>query len=300
MPAVEASAVTALRREMDMLNVYRLSEALHIDPELGGNVNFIASVRYTPPLHCHEFFEFLMITEGECLNNVNGSVQNLKEGSLVLMRPDDMHSYDYNGGGDCKFVNVFCTVNLMEEVIGYLGAGQKFPALVSCKMPPCVNLSPQEKDHFISQCENLSILATIDKKRASIQLRGMLAATLAKDFLLYQKAIPANVPLWFEGLLTKMQRQENFTEGIDRMYELSEKSAGHVNRLFKQRLNITPTTYINRLRLNFARYMLLTTDMSIIEISMYAGFDNLSYFYRLFKQRFSLTPADLRKSQITA
>jgi AraC family cel operon transcriptional repressor len=70
--------------------------------------------------------------------------------------------------------------------------------------------------------------------------------------------------------------------------------------LFKQRLNITPTTYINRLRLNFARYMLLTTDMSIIEISMYAGFDNLSYFYRLFKQRFSLTPADLRKSQITA
>jgi AraC family cel operon transcriptional repressor len=94
-----------------------------------------------------------------------------------------------------------------------------------------------------------------------------------------------------------MQKQENFTAGIEKMYTLSGRSSGHVNRLFRQHLHVKPTTFINQLRLNFAKSLLLTSEMRIIDISMDSGFDNLTYFYRLFKQHFGMTPAELREKK---
>ncbi|MCL6588596.1 MAG: helix-turn-helix domain-containing protein [Firmicutes bacterium] len=62
------------------------------------------------------------------------------------------------------------------------------------------------------------------------------------------------------------------------------------SKLFKKIMGITPFEYINESRLTKAHKLLTTTYLSIKEVASLCGFENLSYFYRLFKQRFDITP----------
>ena len=52
------------------------------------------SVRETYQLHCHDFYEFFLVTKGRALHIVNDTVQTVSRGSLVFVRPDDAHCYD--------------------------------------------------------------------------------------------------------------------------------------------------------------------------------------------------------------
>ena len=53
--------------------------------------------------------------------------------------------------------------------------------------------------------------------------------------------------------------------------------------------------YLNEYRLTMASRLLLSSDASILDIANEVGFDNLSYFNRLFKKRFLTTPSNYRK-----
>jgi AraC family transcriptional regulator len=76
-------------------------------------------------------------------------------------------------------------------------------------------------------------------------------------------------------------------------------SAIHFHRTFKQTYNCSPHQYLMQLRLNNARHMLKNTGYSISEIVNLVGFDNVSSFIRLFKERFGNTPGSYR-SKIVA
>ena len=80
-------------------------------------------------------------------------------------------------------------------------------------------------------------------------------------------------------------------------YELSVK--GHLFHFFyllffKQHLHTTFTSYLNGYRLTIAARLLLTEDDSILSISERTGFNNLSYFNRLFKKEYQMSPRAYR------
>ena len=53
--------------------------------------------------------------------------------------------------------------------------------------------------------------------------------------------------------------------------------------------------YIIEKRLDLARKLLQKTDDSIRDISLKVGYDNYSYFTRLFKKSFGVTPVEFRE-----
>ncbi len=54
-------------------------------------------------------------------------------------------------------------------------------------------------------------------------------------------------------------------------------------------------TYLNKFRIKKAEYLLLHTDLKIIEIALETGFDDPNYFTTLFKRETALTPSNYRK-----
>ena len=72
-------------------------------------------------------------------------------------------------------------------------------------------------------------------------------------------------------------------------------SNAQLTRVFRLQLNMTPHEYIIEWKFRYARSLLKTTDMNILDIAMKIGYSNLSQFNTLFKKKFSVTPGQYRK-----
>ena len=65
---------------------------------------------------------------------------------------------------------------------------------------------------------------------------------------------------------------------------------------FKENLGRTLVQHINFLRIERASRLLRETDLTILEISLSVGFDNVSYFIKRFRAVYGCTPTDYRRS----
>jgi AraC-like DNA-binding protein len=72
-------------------------------------------------------------------------------------------------------------------------------------------------------------------------------------------------------------------------------SEGQFNRFFKAMTRTTPIEYLNAYRIKRAGEYLAMSDKKISAIAMDVGFDNLSYFIKVFRQTMKCTPSEYRK-----
>lgn len=87
-------------------------------------------------------------------------------------------------------------------------------------------------------------------------------------------------------------RHGNSLGELTSIFHYNEKYLG---RLFKRETGKTLHEFINEERLKRAEQLLLDTDDSILSVSERVGFNNVTYFNRLFKARHALSPAAYRK-----
>ena len=83
------------------------------------------------------------------------------------------------------------------------------------------------------------------------------------------------------------------------LQEVSEElhvNSSYFSALFRQEISMTFTDYLNQLRIGQACHLLSDTEMSIMEIAAAVGFDDQSYFTRVFRKYKGITPHAYRKS----
>ena len=64
--------------------------------------------------------------------------------------------------------------------------------------------------------------------------------------------------------------------------------------MFKQTSGMSFRTYCNQLKLEDARKLLLQTDLPVTQIALDTGFNDVSYFIRLFRDRYATSPLQYR------
>ncbi len=67
-----------------------------------------------------------------------------------------------------------------------------------------------------------------------------------------------------------------------------------LSRLFKTHMGVSYTDYINAKRLEYAKELLLTTDLPVQEVAVAVGYER-NYFYRIFRARFGMSATEFRK-----
>ncbi|MFF2093921.1 AraC family transcriptional regulator [Paenibacillus sp. NPDC058174] len=272
-----------------------LKAAALIDPEVQANFHIEYSIKHTTPLHRHDYYEVFIITAGKCIHHINGEAHYMEKGTMVFIRPDDTHWYDFYDDSDCQFINVNFYKEVIEDAFKYFANPVVAQKLKSVGMPPSIVLPSSDVETLVRKGELIHLYTTLEKKKAKILARSFLTDALTYYFFNDQNENDKLMPQWLDALLLELQKKENFTGGLERLYTLSDHSVGHMNRVFKQHLHTTPTAYINQLRLGYAKNLLLTTPLSILEVSYEAGFDNLSHFYHLFKKNYGASPGKIRR-----
>lgn len=78
---------------------------------------------------------------------------------------------------------------------------------------------------------------------------------------------------------------------------MTGRSKNYLSACFKDEVGITVSTYIQEAKLEESQHFLLLTDMPIIDIASLFGYNSATYFIRVFKKQYGITPAAYRKRQ---
>lgn len=70
----------------------------------------------------------------------------------------------------------------------------------------------------------------------------------------------------------------------------------YTTRIFKRRTGMTIREYLIKKRMEYAKHLLHSTELSISEIAMETGYDNFSYFIKSFRKYYGVTPKQFRKN----
>ncbi len=82
---------------------------------------------------------------------------------------------------------------------------------------------------------------------------------------------------------------------VSAMASLSGLAERSFKRRFKTATGMPPMEYVQTLRLEEAKHMLETTELSVEAVADEVGYGDASFFSRLFRRNVGLTPAQYRK-----
>ena len=282
---------------------------LHGDP-LFPYITYLCSIPLDfgyVPMHWHDEMEIIYIKKGNGTITVDFTQHTVSAGDIALILPGQLHSIGQFESESMEYENIIFHPNM----------------LISKKTDTC------NTDYLVpllSGNVSLPLLYTPDSPHyaeisACIDANDEICKTYPSG---YQLFIKGQLFLLFYILLHKCSTKE--PSGKDRSKSLEKMklilkyvennymekitiedianevglSQSHFMKYFKTYTGKGFTEYLNDYRLARAAEMLRATDLSLLEIAARSGFENLSYFNRIFKKRFGQTPREYRRRQSPA
>ena len=121
-----------------------------------------------------------------------------------------------------------------------------------------------------------------------------LCTYIVNSFLEHNLNIASNnYPAWISRLLSILSAPENFKTDQQLIISAFSYSQEYVCRMFKKIIGVTITDYFNEQKMKYAYSLLQSSSYSINQICERINFNNVSYFYRLFKKHFGITPKEV-------
>src|SRR5690625_4439387 len=109
-------------------------------------------------------------------------------------------------------------------------------------------------------------------------------------------------PKMIDANILRAERLRNYIdthyyEMIDAKYiaNMLGMTIRHINNIFKEHYHKTPIQYLNEVRMESSKKLLLETDKDIVSICFEVGFESLSTFYRSFKNYTHVSPNQFRE-----
>jgi transcriptional regulator GlxA family with amidase domain len=90
--------------------------------------------------------------------------------------------------------------------------------------------------------------------------------------------------------------QANYAENVtvEEGAKMAAMSASRFMRYFKKSTGMTFVSYLTHVRVNMAAGLLRSTEQSVIGIAAATGFSDQSYFGRVFRKQFGVSPLRFR------
>ncbi|MGL1890294.1 MAG: AraC family transcriptional regulator [Spirochaetaceae bacterium] len=272
------------------MSIDRLPIGIHANIEHGIQIFFHKGETILFSAHGHFFYEIFYVTEGKATHWCNNASSLIKKGSLIFIRPGDIHQY-MDTSPNFSFYNLVFSVDTAIKLFSLYDSELISDNIVNSHLSPEVTLNPKEADILSSKFDK-DIETTDIKTRSFFNVE--LLTSLLPMFITSHQYKKDILPNWFQELLELIDVDKNYTKGLTYIYSLATRSKEHVSRSFKKYFDTTPTDYINEKKLIYASNLLRQTNIEIIDIGDMAGFNSHSHFYHLFKKKFTNSPKQYR------
>jgi len=241
-------------------------------------------------LHWHDFFEIELILEGSGEQRLNGTRYSLQKGVIYLLKSTDFHEVKVEE--DIVLINIMFNENLIS------------PALLShflnSKQNDIFQLDEGEFQKFHMLCEQLLFEFREKEPYKKEFIRNLLECI----FISILRKQPDETGLATEDFESAIKKALLYLHGHFRenpsLREVADKMGLNQNyfcEIFHRETGQTFKKYLSGLKLNYAKNLLLSSDLSVTEICYASGYVTLSHFLREFKNMFGRTALTFRKQK---
>ncbi|MBP3916286.1 MULTISPECIES: AraC family transcriptional regulator [unclassified Clostridium] len=253
--------------------------------------------------HWHEEIEVIIVLDGSCDYRINLDSFVINKGDILIIDSQSLHSLTYIPSKNMTWASFVFNINMLKSS-NTDGALLKYIA-------PLLNHEHQLpiilKDNIDCYSKIFDVIEDIiycyyEKDIAyELELKSLLFkffSLLYKNDLIKKHQSKNNLTINTTDKIKLVLNyiNDHYSEdiSINTLAELCEYSEYHFMRFFKKHIGLTCVQYINNLRLEKSSILLTSTNNAIMDVSLEVGFDNLSYFNKLFKRKYNLTPKEFR------
>lgn len=271
--------------------MYELDKELTADDLFVDNRNIYTHMIYhyeDPGLHHHAFIEFFYVLDGQCAHLINGETQTITCGDAYLLMPGDSHRFHKLETNflhrdiifKTEYFRSFCDL-YSPDLFSRLAEGT-FGRRFTFTNSQLNHLESLMKPLALGNGENTDLIAG---SICTLIINALIANNTQNVY--------DNYPAWISRLLSLLSSPENFKTDQQKLIGVFSYRPEYICRTFKKTVGKTVTDYFNEQKMKYAYSLLQSSAYSVEQICERINFNNVSYFYRLFKKHFHMTPREV-------
>lgn len=232
------------------------------------------------PPHAHESAFFRVVLQGACSETAGRRTYVSGPTTVTFMPLGETHANRWlDDGGRCFHVEV--APARLESVRAYSGSAER-PVEFGKGLAAWLSFRLYQEFHL---SDEISLLA----------MEGLALELLAEAFRRRESVPERRPPLWLEQARDLLHAQFLDPVSLEAIAGVVGVHPAHLARVFRQQYHSTIGDYVRKLRIEFACRQIASTDDSLLEIALSAGFSDQSHFCKTFKSLMGMTPAEFQK-----
>lgn len=250
------------------------------------------------------FARIHLIVKGSAKILRDGRKYELTENNLYLTPAYTPHSYECDGDLSLFYIHIYEKIDNKSSIFDVLhfpveiGSDRLIMQLVQRLhlLNPGRELRFYDPTAYDNSAELIKNIALHSNTPLAMELESQ--AIIQQLLCRFLESATAKTPHVDERMLRVLDHIHAHIHTKIRIEELAELSfltKDHLIRSFKKQVSCTPGKYINQKKIEKAQLMMLLEDYSVQDLAYKLGFDNVSYFNRLFKKLTGESPSAYKK-----
>lgn len=259
------------------------------------------------PRHTHNYIEVIYMCSGSTHHVINGEDVILKQGELLFLSQTVTQEI-YPAGEKDIAVNFIVLPEFFEYGLNMMEPEEN---LLRSFIIDCLRGENEASGylHFkvadVLPVQNLveNLIWTIwnrqpNKRRINQATMGLLFLQLMNHMDKLETDEGAGQQKLVISVLSYIEN--NYRDGeLTSLAQELHYDVYWLSREIKNRTGKTYTELVQAKRLSRAAYLLSATAMSVVEVAEAVGYDNVSYFHRIFQKKYGMTPRKYRSGEKT-
>lgn len=231
--------------------------------------------------HGRNDYYLLYVVRGEMELSASKKSTRARSGSVFLIPPRTHYTYTYSGGEPLEYLWAHFTGSYAEGLLRDCGV---YPLPFFGVAADSGSVS----EGFRRMFEEFERHPQLVDRRTAVFLQEIIL-DVAEGVSRTGARLPIEVSLRY------IHSSYDSPLSVPELAAMENLSNSRYIALFKECMGMPPSAYIIRLRMNAARELLRTTDMSVKRIGILVGYSDAHFFSKLFKKHVGLSPVEFRE-----